>query len=384
MPICPRKPDYVKLCNAKAASDRSTIRAHNHRDSFGGSHMRDRQRYAASGVMAFVLALGATGLAMGQGVTGYKQGKGASPVTGAAGTAGSTGDSGIQKCDKPMGAMAVVEPQDYVMQSLSHYGLQSPVSLIRLMVQQSNCFIIVERGIGMQNVMQERELNKSGELRQGSNMGGGQMVSADFVLTPSVVFSEGNAGGIGGALGGVISRRNPLVGAIAGGLKFKEAQTSMLLADARSGIQVAAAEGSTKKADLALGGALFGGGAGGAIGGYGNTNEGKIIAAALMDNYNKIVGVVRGDPSLQREVGTLREEAGKKTAGGAVYNEGDVVVPKIGNVKLLAQPADGSKALATLAKGEELVIVGAEQNGFLNVQGGSASGWVKKVLVVGQ
>jgi hypothetical protein len=26
-----------------------------------------------------------------------------------------------------------------------------------------------------------------------------------------------------------------------------------------------------------------------AVGGYGNTNEGKIITAALMDNYNKIV-----------------------------------------------------------------------------------------------
>ena len=51
--------------------------------------------------------------------------------------------------------------------------------------------------------------------------------------------------------------------AVAGGLKFKEAQTSMLVADARSGVQVAAAEGSTKKADLALGGALFGGGYGG-------------------------------------------------------------------------------------------------------------------------
>ncbi len=335
-------------------------------------------------VLALVLAFGAASVAMGQGVTGYKQGKGASPVQGAAGTSGSASDNGIAKCDKPMGAMAVVEPQDYVMASLSQYGLQSPVGLIRLMIQQSNCFLVVERGQGMQNVMQERELAKSGELRQGSNMGGGQMVSADFVLTPAVVFSEGNAGGIGGAIGGVLSRRNPLLGAVAGGLKFKEAQTSMLVADARSGLQVAAAEGSTKKADLALGAALFGGGAGGAIGGYGNTNEGKIIAAALMDNYNKIVGVVKGDASLQRDVGTLREEAGKKTVAGAVYNEGDVVVPKIGNVKLLAQPSDGAKALATLAKGEELVIVGAEQNGFLNVQGGAAAGWVKKVLVVGQ
>lgn len=342
--------------------------------------MRMSNSVTARGLLAVGLALVATG-ALGQ-VTGYKQGQGASPVTGAAGTAGSSGDSGLQHCDKPMGALAVVEPQDYIMSSLARYNLQSPTSLIRLMVQQSNCFIVVERGQGMQNVMQERALAASGELRQGSNMGGGQMVSADFVLTPAVVFSEGNAGGIGGAVGGLLSRKNPLLGVVAGGLKFKEAQTSMLLADARSGIQVAAAEGSTKKADLALGGALFGGGGGAAIGGYGNTNEGKIIAAALLDNYNKVVGVVRGDPSLQRDVGTLREEAGKKTKSGAVYNEGDVVTPKIANVKLLSSPADGSKALATLPKGEELVVVGEEKDGFLNVQSGSATGWVKKVLVV--
>jgi hypothetical protein len=319
--------------------------------------------------------------AQSSGITGYKQGKGGGPVTGAAGTSGSAGDSGIEKCDKPMGAMAVVEPQDIVVQSLTQFGLQSPVPLIRMMIQQSNCFLVVERGVGMQNMMQERQLSQSGQSRAGSNMGGGQMVTADFILTPNVVFSEGNAGGIGGALGGVLSRSNPLLGVVAGGLKFKEAQTSMLLADARSGLQVAAAEGSTKKADLRLGGALFGSGGFGAVGGYGNTNEGKIIAAAFMDNYNKIVGVVRNDESLQRDVGTLKQEAGKKTVAGEVFNEGDVVVPKIANVKLLKSPADGAAAAATLTRGEELVVVGEEKNGFLNVQGGAATGWVKKVLV---
>jgi len=330
---------------------------------------------------ALLLFLAAAGVAGAQGVTGYKQGQGGSPVTGAAGTSGGSGDA-VQHCDKPMGALAVVEPQDYVMQSLSQYGMQSPTSLIRMMVQQSNCFIVVERGIGMQNAMQERDLANSGQLRKGSNMGGGQMVSADFILTPNVIFQENNAGGVGAALGGVLSRKNPLLGSVAGGLKFKEAQTSMLLADARSGVQVAAAEGSTRKADLALGGALLGAYGGGGVGGYGKTNEGKIVAAALLDNYNKVVGVVRGDPSLQRDVGTLKEEAAKKTAAGAVFNEGDVVTPKIANIKLLASPSEGAKAVATLSKGEELVIVGAEQNGYVNVQGGSGAGWVKKVLVI--
>ena len=62
--------------------------------------------------------------------------------------------------------------------ALSRYNLRSPVGLIRMMIQQSNCFIVVERGVGMQNMMQERALAASGgELRQDSNMGGGQMVS---------------------------------------------------------------------------------------------------------------------------------------------------------------------------------------------------------------
>src|SRR5687768_11529247 len=196
-----------------------------------------------------------------EGPLAQKKGQGGSEIQGSTGPSGSQGDNGLEHCDKPMGALAVVEPQNYVSQSLSHYGLQSPTGLIRMMVQQSNCFIIVERGMAMQNMMQERALADSGELREGSNMGGGQMMSADFVLTPAVVFSEDDAGGVGGALGGLVGgSRGRVLGAVAGGLKFKEAQTSMLVTDSRSGVQVAAAEGSARKADLKLGiGALHSG-----------------------------------------------------------------------------------------------------------------------------
>ncbi len=332
-------------------------------------------------VAALVLALPAAG----QGVTDMKKGEGGSAVQGSAGTQGS-GDAAddLERCPKPMGAMAVVEPQDYIMTALSRYNLGSPVGLIRMMIQQSNCFIVVERGMAMQNMMQERALAEGGQMRQGSNMGGGQMVAADFILTPSVVFSEGNSGGVGGALGGLLGGRGGAVlGAVAGGLKFKEAQTSMLVADARSGVQVAAAEGSAKKADFRLGGLLVGGGAGGALGGYTNTNEGKVIAASFADNYNGIVRAVRNDPSLQRDVGTLAQEAaaGGKTKAGDVFNEGDVLYPKIANVKILSGPADSAKAVGTLAKGSEMIYMGEEQDGFLKVETGSGGGWVKKILV---
>jgi hypothetical protein len=146
---------------------------------------------------------------------------------------------------------------------------------------------------------------------------------------------------------------------------------------------VASAEGSTKKADLRLGAGLFGGGGGAMAGGYGNTNEGKIIAAAFMDNYNQVVKVVRGDPSLQRNVGTLKQEAaaGGTRKASAVFNEGDVLTPKIAGVKLLADASDTAKAVATLARGEEVVVVGDAKDGYINVQGANGSGWVKIVLV---
>jgi hypothetical protein len=338
-----------------------------------GTTSASRMALVAAGVVVFAAAAGA------QGITGNKQGQGGSAVQGAAGTNGSTGDKGLEHCDKPMGAMAVVEPQSQTLSYLTRYQLSSPTSLIRMMIQQSNCFIVVERGVGMQNMMQERNLAAAGQTRANSNMGGGQMVTADFVMTPNVVFSENNAGGFGGAVGGLLGGK---AGAIAGGLKFKEAQTSMLVSDARSGVQVAAAEGSTKKADLRLGAGLFGGGAGVAGGGYGNTNEGKIIAAAFMDNYNQVVKVVRNDPNLQRTVGSLAQEAaaGGSTRAGAVFNEGDVIGPKIANVKLMAEPSDTAKAVATLPRTEELVVIGAEKNGFIQVQGGSAAGWIKIVL----
>jgi hypothetical protein len=314
----------------------------------------------------------------GQGITQPKQGQGGSVVKGAAGTEGGVGDNGLEHCPKPMGAMAVVEPQQQVLSALLSYRLSSPVGLIRMMIQQSNCFIVVERGVGMQNMLQERALDASGQTRQNSNMGGGQMVAADFVLTPSVVFSENNAGGVGAAVGAFLPGK---AAAAAGGIKFKEAQTSMLVADSRSGVQVAAAEGSTKKADVRLGGLFLGGGGGAAGGGYGNTNEGKIIAAAFMDNYNKIVGVVRNDSSLQRSVGTLKQEAAAGGVKGATFQEGDVLTPKIANVKLLAQPDDAAKVVATLARGEEVVVVGGEKDGYVSVQAANASGWIKIALV---
>lgn len=303
---------------------------------------------------------------------------------GAAGPSGNQGGNAqIPKCDKPLGVMAVVEPQDGIQQALMMYKLPSPTGVLRLMLQQSNCFLVADRGMAMQNLMQERQLAAEGQLQQGSKVGGGQLVAADFLLTPTVVFSEGNSGGIAAA---TVSAVSPVFRLFAGGLKFKEAQTSLILTDARSGLQLATAEGKARKSDFALGGLVLGAASGGALGAYTNTNEGKVIVASFVDNYSRLVDVIRGDTSMQRGNRMLKAEAAAPPAPVAppmgMMQEGDVLVAKIAGIKLMALPKDSAKVVGTLSKTDELVFLGKEQDGYVQVQGTAAMGWVRKLMVV--
>jgi curli biogenesis system outer membrane secretion channel CsgG len=203
------------------------------------------------------------------------------------------GSQQLERCSETLGTLAVVEDRNagwyHTMRS---YQVDSTVPLLRMLIQQSNCFVVVERGAAMNVMQQERSLERSGESRQGSNFGRGQMVAADYAMNPSITFSSSDTGGIGAALGGLTSRLGSwgsTVGAVAGGLKFKEASTMLTLIDNRSGVQLAAAEGNSSKTDFNAWGGLFGGGAGAAGGGYTKTPEGKVIASSFADAYNNLV-----------------------------------------------------------------------------------------------
>ncbi|HOZ24379.1 MAG TPA: CsgG/HfaB family protein, partial [Thermomonas sp.] len=108
---------------------------------------------------------------------------------GAAAGANSSGASAtLEHCDAPLGTVGVVEEQDgdWYRYLTSDLRLPSTIPLIRMMIQQSNCFVVVERGRAMQNMMQERALADSGEIREGSNFGKGQMVAADYTINPTI------------------------------------------------------------------------------------------------------------------------------------------------------------------------------------------------------
>lgn len=293
----------------------------------------------------------------------------------------------VEKCAKNLGSMAVVEAQSSSLSSLNQYGLRSPLPLLRIYIQQSGCFSVVERGVAMQNLQQERALASQGQLRGGSNVGGAQMVAADFVMTPNVIFAADTGGG-GGSLGGLgrLGGLGGLLGAVAGGLKFKEASTSLIVADVRSGVQVAAAEGSAKKMDFAFGAVGWGWAGWAGAGGYTSTPEGKLVASSLLDNYNNIVKEIRDKPSLINQTGGTGTQANAQAYGAAsvVLNAGDTYKARLNNVKVFANPEAGSAVLATLKKDEEIIISGKESGDYLNADGSSFSnGWVLKRLVTG-
>ncbi|MGC4059849.1 MAG: CsgG/HfaB family protein [Aquabacterium sp.] len=212
-------------------------------------------------------------------------------VRGAAGGESAEGqNSQLENCPETLGTLAIEEdtnaPWYY---QLRDHQLGSTIPVLRLMIQQSNCFVIVERGKSMNNMMRERELARGDESRAGSNFQKGQMVAADYTLSPSIQFSGktggGSAFGGGGALG--------MFGALAGSVGRNEASTTLLLIDNRSGVQISAAEGTAKNFDFGMFGAAFGGGGFGGGGGYANTPQGKVVTAAFADSFNQMVKALR-------------------------------------------------------------------------------------------
>lgn len=221
-------------------------------------------------------------------------GGGGNLVSGGAAGGNSQGENNqLEKCDAPLGTASLFEDT-----SLAWWGnyrkryprLGSTTPVLRTMIQQSNCFVIVERGQAMNAMNRERQLMQSGQLRQGSNIGGGQMVAADYTINPSVQFAAKNTGGLKGLAGGLLGSVGSVIG---GGVSKNEASTSLLLIDNRSGVQVSSSVGSADNYDFDIFGGMFAGFLGGGAKGFSNSPEGKVLTAAFVDSYNQMVIALR-------------------------------------------------------------------------------------------
>jgi curli biogenesis system outer membrane secretion channel CsgG len=212
------------------------------------------------------------------------------------------GEAQIPVCTHRIGTLAIVPPDKEWWRELN---LGSPEAIIKVFVQQSGCFSMVNRDRAMQSRAMERALADQGELQRGSRMGAGQVKAADYFLQPDIVSTNKNSGGggAGAAIGGLLGHFGGwggAVGALAGGINVKkgEANVTLSLVNARTTEEEALTEGYARKTDVSWG---AGGGAGwwggfAAAGGYGyqNTEIGQVIVLAYLDAYKKLVTQLGG------------------------------------------------------------------------------------------
>jgi hypothetical protein len=202
-----------------------------------------------------------------------------SPQTSAASSGAGTNEAEqLVHCDRSLGTATIVEPDVNAVAALQTIGLQSPTPVLRIMVSQSNCYRIID-----------------------SAATGGR-VMAQFAITPNILLSNPDAGGFNpaGLIGGVVGLipGGSLLSSAAGSVHTKEVQTALFLSNTHTGEQIAAVQGVARATDFSI--SLAGlGGAANSVGAYSNTPEGKVVMAAYLNAFNKLVAQMRQGRSAQ-------------------------------------------------------------------------------------
>ncbi|CAK8723536.1 Curli biogenesis system outer membrane secretion channel CsgG [Candidatus Electrothrix laxa] len=221
-------------------------------------------------------------------------GGGGTAVSGSAGGATSV-DSNIERCEQPFGTLAIDDGR--AARWYSEFGRATKVTtiepLLRLAVQQSNCFMITSIG----NLRTDSRMSRitdlqrnSGEYRAGSKQQKGQRVAADYYLEPQIVIDESSIGKVAGTVGGLVGST---WGSLGGGLGMKSSVVTLSLFDIRSAVQISASEGSSTSNNYSAALGAFGSRGGTSLGGMSSTPEGKATVAAFVDAYNGMIRALR-------------------------------------------------------------------------------------------
>lgn len=221
------------------------------------------------------------------------------PVSGSAVSTGdgqktaSSGSGELHRCSKNYGRLAIEEQpmSQQTMMLFSQSGISSfsPTPLARHAAMQSGCFTLVDRGAAFAMGERERELN--GEMggskaRKTSSARWGMKVEV-----PQPTTSTGAGSGVA-ALARFIPGSGlfgAAAGAVAGSMRFSEAQVMLTIVDLETSEIVASVTGTGKSSDLGIGAAFLGGGALGAGGGSSQTPAMKVIAAGFVDAFNQLI-----------------------------------------------------------------------------------------------
>ncbi|HBB55813.1 MAG TPA: curli production assembly/transport component csgg [Hyphomonadaceae bacterium] len=280
---------------------------------------------------------------------------------------GSAKDLEIPQCGQPLGTLSV---RDGDGRAWLEYELGAPSTLLKVFVSRSNCFKLVDRGVGLSALQEEQALAAGGSLQGRSNVGGGQVKAADYVLIADIASGNQNAkGSTAGAVAGAVI--GGPIGGLIGGFRSKraEAQTVLTLMNVRTSEVEATTEGFASKKDIGfgVGGGAFGGGVLGAAGGggYTNTEIGKVVTWAFLDAYRQMVtqlGLLSGD------------------AAGDAPKESFVV--RVDTADLRRSPSASSSVVRVLERGMVVYPTGAKEDLWWEVEDENGNaGWVDNTLL---
>ncbi len=197
----------------------------------------------------------------------------------------------VPHCTRKLGTLSIVDGDNS--SYWTAWNLAPPSKLLKVLVQRSGCFNLVDRGSGLNAAEKERAIGGNLGLQRGANVGQGQIKAADYVMVAEVQGANGDVGGSGaaGGIGGLLGGR---VGGLLGGIKSKklEANTVLSLTNVRTTETIATEEGYAAKNNLSLGGGGFFAVAGAAGGGYDNTDIGRVVTLSFIQAYAKMVGAL--------------------------------------------------------------------------------------------
>lgn len=161
---------------------------------------------------------------------------------------------------------------------------------LRLLIQQSNCLLIVDRGMAEAGTVAEKGRTRTGnETSDDANMGPGQEMAADYVLRSRVV-EMGTKESSGFSLGAL----SKIVGGASLNKAVTEAKVMLIMSDVRRNVQIAVAQGKGSGENTGLATTALGGKGGLGLLGLGyksesNTSGTTVLLQAFADAYNNLV-----------------------------------------------------------------------------------------------
>lgn len=258
-------------------------------------------------------------------------------------------------------------------------NLGSPVPVIESYITESGCYTLLERSDGGQASERDQRLAAAGAKRVSKKPTG----VADFVIVPNLVYKDG---GMNASSSVLKSTGAGILGAFIPGASFislvnvkkDKAEVTLSVTDVHkpAADDVVFFGKASKGSAGMIGGYAHSGIAPATVADYEKTAHGKLILAASLDAFTKMVvghgGVIATTPALA----PVPEQV------AAVTEPARIPFTTSSKVNMREGPAATEKVVRLLGAGTTLYPTGREAQGWIEVQTDTQqNGWVLKALL---